>query len=323
MAIHIWWIRRDLRLHDNQALAAALSGATALVPLFVLDPRLTESTVRSPRRLSFLFACLRALDGELRRRGSRLIVRVGDPVTVVSEVAREAGARLVVAEADATPYARQRDAAVSTRVPLTLKPGLTIHPPGTVHRPDGRPYTVFTQFARAWHARGVPDRRELLSAPPVLPPPPALATVPLPEPTETIPDRFPIGEAAARRQLQRFLEERLLTYDTGRNLLDGSGSSQLSPYFRFGLLSVREAWVRAAAVAQEPSGTRGVQAWLNELVWREFYHHLLAAFPTSVRCSLRPAFDRAPWVRDEALFRRWRDGETGFPVVDAAMRQLA
>lgn len=323
MTTVIWWIRRDLRLSDNLALHTALAEGTTVIPLFVLDPRLTRGQLTSKRRIAFLLACLRELDAELRKRGSQLVVRSGDPAKIVPEVARSVGAEVVIAEADITPYARRRDAAVAALVPLRLTPGLTIHPPGSIHTSDGRPYAVFSQFARAWWRLPQPSAADLLPAPQWLPQPPNMFCEPLPDLPHALPKRFPAGEAVARQRLDAFLRGPIADYARRRDRLDGSGCSQLSPYFRFGLLSVREAWYRAARLLDIPEAAPGVQAWLNELVWREFYHHILAAYPESVTTSLRQSFRQVEWPGPEWQFRAWQDGTTGFPVIDAAMRQLA
>lgn len=323
MTAAIWWIRRDLRLHDNHALRVALSEGAPVIPLFVIDPSLIQAPLKSDRRIAFLLASLRSLDSDLQQRGSRLVVRIGDPRIVIPAVVREVGARVVVAEADVTPYARRRDTALAATVPLRLVSGLTIHPPGTVLTPEGRPYTVFSQFARAWWRLSPPSAADLIPAPEHLPPIPNVVSDPLPHGLTAVPDRFPAGEAAARRRLHTFLQRDIARYASDRDRLDGSGSSQLSPYFRFGLLSVREAWSRAAGLLNEAEAASGARAWLNELLWREFYQHLLAAYPESVSQSMREPFRHVPWPGEEPLFGAWRDGVTGYPVIDAAMRQLA
>lgn len=323
MTIAIWWIRRDLRLHDNQALYQALSSGECVLPLFVFDPHLMASPTRSERRVRFLLHALHNLDTELRRRGSRLFVRFGDPSDVVPSVVRECQARLVVAEADYTPYARKRDEAVARRVPLVLTSGLTIHLPGSVLSGTGEPYTVYSQFARAWWTLPQPAVTNLYPPPERIPLGAVVSTDPLSEPPDPPPDQFPPSEPQARRRLEQFLRTRLASYSTGRNRLDGSGSSQLSPYFRFGLVSVREAWCLARPYLDHPETADGARAWLNELVWREFYQHLLAAFPESVHLSMRTAFRNQDWPGSFSDFDAWREGQTGFPVIDAAMRQLS
>ncbi len=322
MTVAIWWIRRDLRLHDNQALHQALCSAQYVIPLFVLDPHLIAHPARSEKRIRFLLHALRSLDTELQRRGSRLVVRHGDPREVVPQLVKESHASIVVAEADYTPYAQRRDTEVALVAPLVLTPGLTIHAPGSIRAETGKPFTVYSQFARSWWKLRQPVLTDLYPAPMQLPPLPEVWSDPLPHPSGPLPGSFPPTEAEARRRLSHFLHTRLASYSKERNLLDGSGTSQLSPYFRFGLLSVREAWCQAQSYLENPETAEGARAWLNELVWREFYHHLLAAFPESARLSMRAAFRTLKWPGIPSHLDAWREGNTGFPVIDAAMRQL-
>ncbi len=323
MATAIWWIRRDVRLFDNQALATALRSANVVLPLFIVDPRLTSGSTASPRRNAFLFAALRELDQELRRRGSRLIVRSGDPREVLPRVVAECQASIVVAEADYTPYARRRDGSLIQRVPLRLTSGLTLTAPGSLRTADGRPFTVFSHFARAFWTRAAQHLGRAWVPPERLPPAPEVPSEPIPDALASLRTRWEPTERAARAALDRFLDGPIAAYAGQRNLLDGSGSSQLSPYFRFGLLSVREAWNRAVELLHVAEAATGARAWLNELLWREFYQHLLAAYPESVRTSLRPAFRTVEWPGNTAAFAAWCEGHTGYPVIDVAMRQLA
>jgi deoxyribodipyrimidine photo-lyase len=170
MTTAIWWIRRDLRLSDNQALTSALSQAEVVIPVFILDPKLLASPYTSQQRLAFLFDGLRSLDSDLHRRGSNLIVREGDPLEVLHTICGETDADGIFAEADVSPYARRRDAIVMRELPLRLTPGITVHPAERLRKPDGTPYTVFTPFSRMWHSLTFPGKPlpapMRLSAPP-------------------------------------------------------------------------------------------------------------------------------------------------------------
>ena len=152
MRVAIWWIRRDLRLADNSALTAALAMADQVIPLFILDPHLAQAPTTGAKRLAFLLNGLRSLEADLARRGSRLIFRQGDPQTVLADLVAVTGAGAIVAQADVSPYARRRDAAVAAHLPLQLTPGVTVFPSDVVTKADGSPYTVFTPFSRAWKA---------------------------------------------------------------------------------------------------------------------------------------------------------------------------
>jgi len=310
----IWWLRRDLRLDDNPALTATLEHGP-VIPLFVLDPGLLG---RSPRRDGFLFHGLRALDADLRARGSRLIVRAGDPLEVLGQVRAESGAQAIVAEEDYTPYARRRDARIQRELPLQLIQGQTVQHPAGVLKSDGKPYTVFTPYSRAWKAH-LPNLAAL-PAPARLAPPPRLESQPIPDaPEEPL---FPAGEAEGRQRLERFIRERIDHYADRRDRMDLDGTSALSPYLRFGMLSLRTA-ARAALQAGALRGNRGAEIWLNELIWREFYIQILFHFPHVSRESFNPALRGVRWREDPDGLRAWQEGRTGVPVVDAAMRQLA
>lgn len=307
----IWWIRRDLRLSDNPALQAALKAGSVL-PVFLLDPRFDSVSLR---RRNFLYEGLRVLDEQLQARGSCLTLRRGEPVEALRRLLAETGADAIYAERDTTPYALARDTRAARALPLTLVHGQTVHPPELVQKADGSPYTVYTPYSRAWKAL-LPADLGLLPAPERFP------AVELPT-SEALPDStseplFPAGEAEAQRRLARFVQSAIRDYAENRNRLDLDGTSALSPYLRFGMLGMRQA-VYAARQAQAGTGS---EVWLNELIWREFYIQILFHFPRVARESFNPALANIPWRNDEAEFAAWKQGRTGVPVVDAAMRQL-
>jgi deoxyribodipyrimidine photo-lyase len=329
MTTAIWWIRRDLRLTDNQALNAALDYAEQVIPVFVLDPALLDSPHVGETRVAFLFGGLRQLDADLRARGSWLVVRRGEPLAELRALLSETGANDVFAEEDFTPYALRRDARVAKALPLHLAEGVTVHPPGVVLKANGAPYTVFTPFSRAWKALPLPSERDVLVARASLPPFPDVPGVPIPD-SPSLPSAvpFPPGEAEAQRRLDAFVElgdARIYRYSEGRNRLDQDGTSQLSPYLRFGMVSARRAVVRAVAAASAASSAQereGAETWLNELIWREFFVHILFHFPQVRGSSFRTQYNHIVWENDAGAFDAWREGRTGYPVVDAAMRQL-
>jgi deoxyribodipyrimidine photo-lyase len=322
----IWWIRRDLRLFDSPALARALECGGPVVPVFVRDPALLHSRHhgKSVRRQAFLDAGLRALDADLRARGARLIIREGAPETVLPTLVTEAGAGIVIAEGDVSPYARRRDSAVRRVAPLELVGVPMVHHPTDVLKPDGTPYSVFTPFSRAWHARGLPTRSVLLPTPRTLPRVPGrLTSAPIPDTVS--PPTFPAGEAEALRRLRRFAHSpkaAIHHYDTDRDRVDLDGTSTLSPYFRFGMVSARAAVVAAREADPEAEGRTGPSVWLSELVWREFYLATLFHRPGVLREAFNASLRQIVWRDAPQDLCAWQDGRTGYPIVDAAMRQL-
>ena len=322
----ILWYRRDLRLHDHPALRAALDEHDRVVPVFVLDDALLHGRYSSGARTAFMLGCLRALDDALRERGSGLVVRHGRPEREIPALAAEVGAGAVFWTSDVAPSARARDA----RVTEALRAAGVAARPSTgaycidVGRPrtgGGRPFRVFSPFARSW--RDAP-RRDVGRAPremPALPSAlkrgrlPALKALGLsaavPEPA------CAPGEPAARDALRGFLARPVDAY-ARRNDIPAGGTSVLSPYLRWGCLSARECEARADA-----HGGRGAAAWIRQLCWRDFYAHLLLHHPESAVDELQERYrGTLEWDSSAELLAAWQEGRTGFPLVDAGMRQL-
>jgi len=318
--MNIWWIRRDMRLTDNPALVAALQDGSGVVPVFVLDDKLLVAPAE--KRQAFLMAGLRALGEDLHKRNSGLVIRRGDPVVEIPRLVGETGAKAVYAEADVTPYASRRDVAIGQAVDLHLVHGLGVHPTEVVKKPDGSPYTVFTPYSKAW--RALPFTGHVIPSPAQLPPIPDLPSEAPPE--ISAPAGFPAGEKEAQQHLTNFLAGGIFAYTDDRNLMGLDGTSGLSPYLRFGMLSARQAVAeakRAADEAQDAVARRGCETWINELIWREFYQSILYHFPYVQTESFNPRFKGMAWRDAPDDLRAWKEGRTGYPVVDAAMRQLA
>ncbi len=340
MAPIIHWFRRDLRLADNPALAeAARAAGGAVLPLFILDDAILFGRFASPPRTAFLLASLRSLDADLRARGSRLIVRRGQPLPILLGLAREVGAAGVYWNRDYTPYAVRRDSAAKEQLRaagLAAKSfkDAVIFEMLEVATQEGRPYTVYTPYARRWRQRLEEQGVHLLPAPTLAPLDPWPAGDPIPTPAELGVDPGairlpPAGEAAAAARLAAFVdlegEEGIAGYAERRDQMAVAGTSRLSPYLRLGALSVRTA-LRAALDLRDagaPASTAAsLERWVGELAWHDFYTQVLYNFPHVSRGSFRPAFDALAWENDAGLFQAWQDGLTGYPVVDAAMRQL-
>ena len=340
------WYRRDLRVHDHAALAAAVDRVGVVIPLFVLDDRLLAGRHRAPDRVAFMLASVGALAVELAARGASLVVARGDPRVIVPALAARAGAAEVHVTRDTGPYGTGRDAAVAAALAadgraLVAWRGLTVHEPEEIRTVDGRPYTVHGPFARRWAATpptpvlaaptvipgaGADLAARLLADPAaagasalaagdgavrllgdLLPPDAAARGVPVP------------GEAAARGRLDRWVAGGLAGYATGRDLLGIDGTSRLSQDLRWGLLSPSEVRARTEAAAAGGGG----RVFGSELSWRDFYLHALAAFPAIASGPYRPDADAIAWRDDADALAAWAEGRTGFPIVDAAMRQIA
>ena len=319
MTTTVLWFRRDLRLSDNPALAAASRAAGSeddVVALFCDDPRLRRPA--GAARRVFLSGCLAALDEAM---GGHLVVRSGRPEDAVPRVAREVGAGAVFVAEDFGPYGRQRDARVEQAlaghdVELCRVGSPYAVPPGEIVNHGGEPYKVFTPFLRAWRAHGWPD------------PAPAARGVRWASgvPGTGVPEAPPVeadlpepGEAAAGRAARRFRETRLDDYDAARDRPDLDATSRLSPYLKWGCIHPRQ-------LLSKLGRSRAHDRFRTELCWREFYADVLWHRPDTVHRAYLPRMrsmrvDRGR--RADEAFGAWAAGRTGFPIVDAGMRQLA
>jgi deoxyribodipyrimidine photo-lyase len=325
----VWFRGKDLRVADHGPLAEA-AATGELIPLFVLDPYFfaPERARELPYRMQFLLDSLRALEANLAHLGSRLRVVPGRSVDVVPRLAAQWKADQVLAHRWVEPFGRERDRRVGEAlarlgIAFQLFEGETLLPPGSVRNGQGGMFRVFTPFARACGLRL--DLEPTLSAPrslPSLPKGPADGTVPIPTMADlglaSNPQLQPGGEKAARTRLQEFISGPLGNYGVGRDRMDRPGTSRLSADLKFGTLSVRTVWQAVAAGDGGESGRR----YLNELLWREFSHHLLWEWPELLEHPFRETFRGFPWRQDETAWQAWTEGRTGYPVVDAAARQL-
>ncbi|MDG4554268.1 MAG: deoxyribodipyrimidine photo-lyase [Candidatus Competibacter sp.] len=335
MSIALVWLRRDLRLADHPALHRAATEHGCIIPVYIHAPH--EDAPWEPGAASrwWLHHSLAALDRALRRRGSRLIVRRGDSLAVLRELLRETGAGAVYWNRRYEPASIARDRAVkaalredgvraeSSRAALLVEPW-------TLLKPDERPFQVFTPFWKACLQR--------------LPPAPPLPVPALPGP-ERWPDSLSLaaldllprihwddglaaawqpGEAGAQAQLERFRESALTDYRQWRDWPGRDGVSRLSPHLHFGEIGPRQIWATAAGATDgDPLGNQGAETYLREIGWREFAHYVLYHWPHTPEQPLRERFAAYPWREEYTdLLRAWQRGRTGYPMVDAGMRQL-
>jgi deoxyribodipyrimidine photo-lyase len=315
------WFTRDLRVHDHPALCAAADEHEQVVPVFVLDDAILGSRYHRPNRAKFLFDALHDLDGSLRGLGAGLVMRRGDAVEQLTRLARDVDASTVHASADVSGYARRRAdrlaAALSTeRRELRLHPGVTVLPPGDGASAGSDHAAMFTPYYRKWaaapprHPAEPPDRLRL---------PHGIDRGRLPSRDELCAaptaDQLPEGgEIAARNRLQWWLDGAVSGYADGNDVLAAEATSGLSPYLHFGCLSPAE------IVARANRRGRGVAEFVRQLAWRDFHHQALAARPDAAHTDYRPRGDR--WAHDAETLDTWRAGRTGYPIVDAGMRQL-
>ena len=331
------WFRHDLRLADHPALAAALAAATVaggrLLPVFVLDTAAAGPRAPGGAARWWLRRSLAALSADLAARGAPLLLAAGRAETVIPALAAAAGATDIHAGRAPEPWAREQSRRVHEALEaagrrLHLHTTVILREPHGFASGSGRPYAVYTPFAKAMLAAGDP--------PPPLPAPGALPGAPPPAGGESLdalglypiagqPDwassfeaRWQPGEAGAQARLARFVAGPIGAYDAARNTPGIEGSSALSPHLRWGEVSPRQVWHAARAAAAGP----GVETFLKEILWREFAYHLLWHRPEMPARNLRAEFDAFPWQPDARLLRAWQRGRTGFPIVDAGMRQL-
>ncbi|MBX7430835.1 DNA photolyase family protein [Mycobacterium sp. Y57] len=317
----VLWFRRDLRLSDLPALLAAAAGEGSdadVLACYVLDPRLEASG--GPRRLQYLYDALRDLREQL---DGRLVVTRGDPVTRVPALAAAVDATAVHVSDDFSPFGRRRDDAVRAAlggVDLVATGSPYLVSPGRVAKSDGTPYKVFTPYYEAWRRHGWRASAESGAGsvrwigPAEVPGRPDLADIP----DAGVELEFPAGERAARRQWEKFVADGLAGYAEDRNRPDLDASSRMSAHLKFGTIHPR-------TLAADLGRGTGPQAYLRELAFRDFYASVLHEWPHSAWRNWNRSFDAievddGPEAR--RAFQAWRDGRTGFPIVDAGMRQL-
>ncbi|NUO50820.1 MAG: deoxyribodipyrimidine photo-lyase [Polyangiaceae bacterium] len=323
----VWFRGKDVRVWDHAPLADAAK-AGEVVPVFVLDPYFfaPERAQRCPHRIQFLLESIAALEESLEALGSRLLLVEGRSVDVIPQIAERMHADRVVAYRWVEPFARERDRRISRALGegFQLYEGETLIPPGTLRTGAGKPFSVFTPFAKAAR-RAVPSsapKRHPKSLPPV-PRNLGIETTKLPSLSHLGITHNPRvlhgGEPAARDRLERFLKKGLANYASARDQLEPQGTSRLSADLKFGTLSIRAVW---HAVASSDAPAADVDKLESELLWREFAYHVLWERPSVLEHPFREDFEGFPWRDDDDAFAAWWEGKTGYPVVDAAARQL-
>ncbi|MBD2022477.1 deoxyribodipyrimidine photo-lyase [Leptolyngbya sp. FACHB-36] len=337
----LFWHRRDLRLSDNLGLAAARQRTANVVGVFCLDPAILERDDVAPARVTYLIGSLQALQESYVKAGSQLLILKGDPRVRIPALATALSASAVFWNWDVEPYSQERDRAVQDALQHA---GIEfqnfwdqlLHAPEDIRSGSGTPYTVYSPFWKNW------------SSQPKAAPAPRLdgaadlsdaeqdaaqqaGVIDLPSAKDlgflwTNPLLLSPGEAAAHERLEDFCDRAIFDYREQRNFPASSDStSHLSAALKFGTIGVRTVWAKTVEVEQHTRSDEArdsIQAWRHELAWREFYQHVMYFFPQLADGAYRKPFQNFPWINDMEQFQAWCEGRTGYPIVDAAMRQM-
>jgi deoxyribodipyrimidine photo-lyase len=328
----IHWFRRDLRLTDNTALHHAVQSAEFVVPVYVISPWQQQHRWTGPVRQEFLCGSLASLEKNIATAGGQLIFRRGKAVEELLKLVRETKASAVFTNRDPDPYGRAAEEELERRlrelgVEFHALKDTVLHDRAELLTGSSTPFRVFTPYNKVW--------QKLPKAPPLpavmtLRTPAGLASLPCPT-LETwgltasraqLPEH---GERAARDRMKRALNLILPRYSEQRNIPEGQTTSRLSVDLRHGTLGIRDLYHRAAALlaeAKDAAAQKSIQTYLNELAWREFYMQILWHWPEVLEQEFDPKFRGLPWEYNDAALQRWKDGLTGFPIVDAGMREL-
>lgn len=336
----LFWHRRDLRISDNVGLAAARQQSSKIVGVFCFDPNILQADDIAPARVTYMIGCLQELEQSYLRVGSQLLILKGKPIQVIPSLATALNAKAVFWNLDVEPYAKTRDQSVKAALEET---GITVnaywdqllHSPGEIVSQSNTPYTVYTPFWKNWSQQDKPSfaqnlqnvnsltKKEIAIAKEV-----GIINLPTakdlgygwenPLPLEP-------GESAAKERLEYFCDRAINEYQEQRNFPGIDGTSQLSAALKFGAIGIRTLWqstINAYENSRSDESHQSIETWQKELAWREFYQHCLYFFPELAEGPYRDQFKDFPWNNNEEYFQAWCEGKTGYPIVDAAMRQL-
>ncbi len=327
----IHWFRRDLRIADNTALCSAAELGVPVVPVYILSDWNGRHSWTGPNRQHFLCGSLACLAENLAAIHGRLIVRQGLAVTELRKLAAECGARAIHFNTDPDPFGKTVEKAVAALcaelgIECHAHPDVSLHDPGEILTQSGLPYRVFTPYSRNWLDRPKPSPS---AKPLVLRTPAHLSSLPLPTvqlwgweiPATRI---LEPGEGAARKRLKNAISGTIANYATKRNFPAVDGTSRISQDLRFGLVSIRTVYAEAmkARHGADLAGKVGIDTFIKELAWREFYFAILHHFPSVLGEEFNADWRGLPWDEPGERFEAWKDGRTGFPIVDAGMREL-
>jgi deoxyribodipyrimidine photo-lyase len=317
----IVWLRRDLRIEDNAALVAACAVSEEIIPLFIVDDDRLKRPDTGAARVIFLLDALNVLDKNLHLLGGRLIIRRGNAVDELLASCKEFRVQGVFFQQEYEPYGRARDTRACAQLAeagfaTQVFPGQSVIKPTSIVSKVGTPYTVYAPYMHSWFDCEVDeplDRPEQVRVPTDV----RSTSIPTPNELDVSTDqRFACGgEDAALRLLLTMTGKKLADYENKRNVISAPGTSHLSRHLHFGTISPRK-------VVATLDGLPGCDSFLSEIAWRDFYLQILYHFPYVEHSAFKKQYDKVVWENDDRLFRAWCDGETGYPIIDAAMRQL-
>ena len=307
--IAVFWFRRDLRLEDNVALHNALKTGGKIFPVFIFDENILDNLPKNDARVSFIYQTLHQLDTELKKVGSSLLIKKGNPIKIWKSLITEHNITAVYTNKDYEPYATKRDQEVeaflmSKNVSFFSYKDQVIFEQDELVKNDGLPYTVYTPYKNKWLQKFdvEVDTKEFV-----------VEFSNFYNFTADFPTLKSIGFEESLIKVKSYNLSSLSNYDEIRDFPFQDKTSYLSPYFRFGLVSVR----KMVLLALKTNAT-----FLSELIWREFFMQVLFHFPKVVTNNFKQKYDAIPWRNNEKEFKKWCKGETGYPMVDAGMRQL-
>lgn len=337
----LFWHRRDLRISDNIGLAAAREQSSKVVGVFCLDPNLLERDDVAPARVTYMIGCLQSLQSRYAKAGSQLLILKTDPQRGIPDLATTLNASAVFWNLDVEPYSQERDRAVQEAlqqagIPFKNFWDQLLHAPDEIRTGNGDPYTVYSPFWRNWsskpkadpapeleNASGLTDKEQKAAQ--------KAGTIALPTAKDlgfawNNPLLLEPGEAPAHERLEAFCDRAIADYQEQRNFpFNAEGTSHLSAALKFGAIGVRTVWAKTAAVmeqARSDEAQDGIRVWRQELAWREFYQTVMYFFPQLADGAYRKPFQNFPWDNNPDHFKAWCEGRTGYPIVDAAMRQM-
>lgn len=337
----LFWHRRDLRITDNVGLTNARQVSPKVVGVFCLDPNILERDDVAPARMAYALGSLLKLQENYAKLGSQLLILHGQPHQAIPALAAALGAQEVYWNLDVEPYSRERDsqveAALSEKgIQVEMFWDQLLQAPGTIMTGTGKPYTVYTPFWKNWSRKNKPSPTQTIASMTGLSVE-ELAIAKNAGVMEQIPTAQDLGfiwtgplvlepgEKAAQAKLKTFCQNQIFSYDQQRDYPDVPGTSQLSPALKFGAIGIRTVWqavMNAWNECRSDEARLNIRTWQQELAWREFYQHIMYHFPELAHGPYREPWKDFPWDNNPDHFQAWCEGRTGYPIVDAAMRQL-